>query len=193
MLAAEETDSYTKEETKSSKFINLTHAASMTKHPSPSPFSGGPPTGSAAHSRLQGASSSSLLPRQFSSSQVSEGVSGLPPSNSRADHDGCEASGASWAGSPPSSSWLAKAASCSQPQPSMPAAPSLPVPPAADEQVSRSVRPCHFRSDWQTICSSPLNAVEKALVGTNCSGTMLHGSLHSFLPHRLCVYSAGMA
>ena len=138
----------------------------MTKQPSPSPFSGAPATGSAAHNRLQGASSSSLLPRQFSSSQVSEAVSGLAPSNSRADQDGCEASGSSWAGSPPSSSWLAKAASSSQPQPSMPTATSLPVPPAADEQVSRSVRRCSFQSDRQITCSSPQNVFEKALVGT---------------------------
>lgn len=147
MFAAEETDSYTKEETKSSKFINLTHAASMTKQPTTSPFSGPAPTTSAAHSRLQGSSSSGLLPRQFSLSQVSETGSGLAPSNSRADEDGCEASGPSWAGSPPTSSWLAKAAS-SQSQPSISAAPFLPLPPAADEQVSSNVRPSECT--WQT-------------------------------------------
>ena len=147
MFAAEETDSYTKEETKSSKFINLTHAASMTKQSSSSPFCAAPPTGTPAHHRLQEASSSSLLPRQFGSSQVSEAVSGLAPSNSMADQDGGETSGPFSAASPPSSSWLAKAASSSQPQPSFPSAPSLPVPSAADQQVSRNVRPCPTQSD----------------------------------------------
>ena len=102
----------------------------MTRQPSQSPITGPAP---AAQGKLQGASSSSLLPRQFSFS-YSEAGSGPAPSSSRADQEGYEASGPSWAGSPPTSSWLAKAAS-SQLQASATVAPAVPVPPAADEQV----------------------------------------------------------
>jgi len=129
--AAEDTDSYTKEETKSTKFINLTHAASMTRQPSQSPLTGTPPPPPPpAQGRLQGAASGTL-PRQFSFSQMSEASSGLPQTS-----DGWDSAAPSWLGSPSTAtSWLAKAAS-SHALPTTPPMPSAaPVPPSADEQV----------------------------------------------------------
>lgn len=133
----------------------------MIKQPPLSLFSGTPPTGSAAHNRLQGASSSNLMPRQCSLSQMSEAGSGLAATNCRADQDGCEMSGPSWAGSPPSSSWLTKAASTHS-QPSASVAPSTPVPPAADEQVSTNVRNCMSCVHGQAgSLDGPSGALEK--------------------------------
>ena len=131
MHVAEDTDSYTKEETKSTKFINLTHAASMTRQPSQSALTGTPPPPPPpGQGRLQGAAPGTL-PRQLSFSQMSEASSGLPQTS-----DGWDAAGPSWIGSPSTAtSWLTKAAS-SHALPTTPPVPSAaPVPPSADEQV----------------------------------------------------------
>lgn len=153
----------------------------MTRQPSQSPIIGPSSAVSNGPSRLQGANSSSLLPRQFSFSQVSEAGSGLAASGSRVDQDGYEASGPSWAGSPPSSSWLAKAAS-SHSQPSAITAPSVPVPPAADEQVSMLVafacqsklQPCNIHV-W-LVCTSQLNLA--SCCDTCCVSTMYKECSH---------------
>ena len=131
LAAAEDTDSYTKEETKSTKFINLTHAASLTRQPSQSPLTSPPPPPPPAGSGRMQAAASGTLPRQFSSSHISE--SGFDHCQPKVGEDGWETAGSPWVGSPSGSSWLARASS-SHAQPSA-SLPSLPVPPSADEQV----------------------------------------------------------
>ncbi len=143
--AAEETDSYTKEETKSTKFINLTHAASMIRQQGQSPLAVPPPLPPpGVQGRLQGVASGTL-PRQFSFSQTSESGSSLPQSRGE---DGWDTAGPSWVGSPPGSSWLARAAS-SHAQPSTPPMSGVPVPPSADQQVSFRC-PCGCRGSTRT-------------------------------------------
>ena len=135
VFVAEDTDSYTKEETKSTKFINLTHAASMTRQPSQSPLTATPPPPPppGGQARLHGAASGAL-PRQFSFSQMSEASSGLPHTS-----DGWDSAGPSWLGSPSAgTSWLAKAAPSNAPAVTSPMSSGMPVPPAADEQVKQS-------------------------------------------------------
>ncbi|DBA67238.1 TPA: hypothetical protein ACH3X2_001548 [Trebouxia sp. C0005] len=143
---AEDTDSYTKEETKSTKFINLTHAASMTRQPSQSPITGTPPPPPPpGQGRLQGAASGTL-PRQFSFSQMSEASSGLPQTS-----DGWDSAGPSWLGSPSTaSSWLAKAASSHALPTTLPMPSAAPVPPSADEQ------------EWPELGGSTSNMAQQA-------------------------------
>ena len=134
--AAEDTDSYTKEETKSSKFINLTHAASMSRQLSQSNILGSAATPANTNGRLQGQPSTDQLPSPLTP-QVLEHKDGIL-------HSGAAASSADlgtppWVGSPPGSSWLAKAASMSAnvsaglPSAPPPATPTLPS--AADGEV----------------------------------------------------------
>ncbi|KAL0031817.1 hypothetical protein WJX79_008987 [Trebouxia sp. C0005] len=154
---AEDTDSYTKEETKSTKFINLTHAASMTRQPSQSPITGTPPPPPPpGQGRLQGAASGTL-PRQFSFSQMSEASSGLPQTS-----DGWDSAGPSWLGSPSTaSSWLAKAASSHALPTTLPMPSAAPVPPSADEQ------------EWPELGGSTSNMAQQAaclLVSRRSSG-----------------------
>ena len=128
--AAQDTDSYTKEETNSSKFINLTHAASMTKQPSQGPLAvPPPPPPPGGPARLQAASGT--LPRQISSSQISDTGSGFYQAA-----DGWDSAGSPWVGSPSGSSWLAKATS-GHAQPGASSPPDVPVPPSADDQASK--------------------------------------------------------
>lgn len=131
LIAAEDTDSYTKEETKSSKFINLTHAASMSRQPSQSNIPAAAAT--PGQDRLHGQPSTDALPHPHTLSPVLE----QKGSTSHSVETFADPGAAPWVGSPPGSSWLAKAASMSANAafPPAPPPPTPPLPPAADGEV----------------------------------------------------------